>query len=64
MKGAAVSLCAYRNLPGLILCKTHARASHAYANGDGLCTPDVQRSTEPCVEICILLHQYAREYIV
>ena len=52
--------------PGCIPCKPHAGgtlvASQEYAKGEGWRTPDVQRSKEPCAEICFLLRPYAKDY--
>ena len=51
---------------GCIPCKTHAGvapvALQVYAKVEGWRTPEVQRSKELCLEICILLRQYAKEY--
>ena len=53
-------------MPGCIPCKTHAGvtpvAHHVYATLEGWRTPEVRRSKEPCAEIAVLLHQYAKEY--
>ena len=53
-------------MPGCIPCTTHAGGtpvvSQVYANVEGWRTLEVQRSKEPCVEICMLLRQYAKEY--
>ena len=47
---------------------THAGGTpvipHVYANVEGWRTLEVQRSKEQCVEISILLRQYAKEYIL
>ena len=52
--------------PGCIQCKTHAWgtpvAPQVYNKVESWRTPEVQRSKEPCVEICILLRQYAKQY--
>ena len=53
-------------LPGCIPCKTHAGvmsvAPQVQDKVEGWRTPKVQRSNEICVQICILLRQYAKEY--
>ena len=52
--------------PGCIPCKTDAGGTpvtpQVYAKVEGRCTPEVQRSKEPCIDICILLRQCAKEY--
>ena len=52
--------------PGCIPCKFHAGvtplAPELYAKVEGWRTPEVKESKEPCVEICILLLQNAKEY--
>ena len=52
--------------PGCIQCKPHAGgtpvASQVYAKVEGWRTPEVQRSKEPCAEICVLLRPYAKDY--
>ena len=52
--------------PGCITCKPHAGgtpvASLVYAKAEGWRAPEVQRSKEPCAEICFLLRLYAKDY--
>ena len=37
-------------------------APQVYANNEGWRTPEAQRWKEPCMEVCIFLRQYAKEY--
>ena len=52
--------------PECIPCRTHAGSTPVtplvYSNFEGWRTPEVQRSKGPCVEITILLRQYAKEH--
>ena len=52
-------------MPGCISCRIHTGGTpvvpQVYASVDGWCIPEVQKSKEPCVEICSLLRQYADE---
>ena len=52
--------------PGCIPCISHSRGTplvpQVYANVEGWRTPEVQRSEELCVEVCILIGQHAKEY--
>ena len=58
----------FGSLSRCIPCRTHAGGTPVtplvYANFEGWHTPEAQRSKGPCVEVAILLRQYAKEHIL
>ena len=49
-------------IPGKTLTGGTPVIPQVYANIEGWRTPEVQRSKDLCVEVCILLRQYAKDY--